>query len=359
MDKIEKLLQLDKYSVEIELCQNGITFNGIKTLGELLDKGVKFNQKEKGICLSIDTLAEITDENIEKFNIKSLVIGFKENTSQEEISISKYKRIREILNEVIKDIEPELDDKAKFKIIYTRLANMLTYDYEAIKEDSKYATENKKKCRNLENGVLLGKCVCVGYAEILKQTLSLVGIECHNIGSKSDEENIGHEYSIVKIDGKWYNADLTWDYEKIRNGEKPKYCLKNDKDFIESALEENRVYHIPEHEIEWKCMEESIDIYPEFSKNKTSQKILNYIEKSLKKVWNAGYNIGKNIRAQFIKETLLLPEVNTIKTDKKNEFKEDMKKGAPSMDKQLEFAKKFNSKVKNSENVIKNEEEKY
>ena len=38
-------------------------------------------------------------------------------------------------------------------------------------------------------------------------------------------------WNQVKIDGKWYNTDLTWDYIDIRYGNKLEYCLVSDEKF--------------------------------------------------------------------------------------------------------------------------------
>ena len=35
----------------------------------------------------------------------------------------------------------------------------------------------------------------------------------------------------MKIDGQWYNVDLTWDYRDLREGKELKYCLKSDAEF--------------------------------------------------------------------------------------------------------------------------------
>jgi transglutaminase-like putative cysteine protease len=44
-------------------------------------------------------------------------------------------------------------------------------------------------------------------------------------------ENSAHAWNQVKIDGVWYNLDLTWDASRIRSGEELEYFLINDEEF--------------------------------------------------------------------------------------------------------------------------------
>lgn len=55
--------------------------------------------------------------------------------------------------------------------------------------------------------LVLGKCVCQGYAEAAKAILDRLGIT--NILTSSEEAN--HIWNTILIDGKWYNMDITWD----------------------------------------------------------------------------------------------------------------------------------------------------
>ena len=239
-----------------------------------------------------------------------------------------------------KDIDIEQSDREKFKMVYTRLANMLTYDEEAIEDGTDYANENKNKCRNLENGLLYGKCVCAGYAEILKQALSLVGIESHYVTSKEEgKEGQTHAYNIVKIDGEWYNADLTWDHEYIRNNITPKYCLKNDKDFRKTGLDSEE-YHMPAYEeMDHKCESDSIEIYQELKKNLLMKKVKFFIDKfkevGIKTVIS---NIGKIVKEKFSeKDTLMLAPATSQNPNKSNFFRGSLKEGAPSLREQADL----------------------
>lgn len=61
--------------------------------------------------------------------------------------------------------------------------------------------------RYTEYDVLVrGSAVCQGYAEAYMDLLHRVGIECVVVPS----EDMNHAWNQVKLDGQWYNVDLTW-----------------------------------------------------------------------------------------------------------------------------------------------------
>ena len=150
-----------------------------------------------------------------------------------------------------------MTDAEKFAIVYHRLAQKISiYDPSAhgesfSKEHAIYQAKMRSKARNLSEGLieqegfdiatnsadptLANRCVCAGYADILKNALDLVGVESI-IDSGNARFNItrneptgGHEWNKVKIDGKWYYADLCWDAGRNRY----KAGFENDKQYAE------------------------------------------------------------------------------------------------------------------------------
>lgn len=135
-------------------------------------------------------------------------------------TLSEYIYIRETLDTVTYGIDPSDSDLDKFATIYVRLANSIIYDLDAIESNNRaqslYHARVRDESRSLIEGLRDGKCVCAGYADILRNALSLVGVDCRiNSGladaSRSDSR---HAWNQVKIDGKWYYTDLTWDRQK-------------------------------------------------------------------------------------------------------------------------------------------------
>ena len=210
------------------------------------------------------TIAEAPIELLERYGMQSILVGAKNNANVRTMEIETYRSIYQQIKALVSDIPKEEKDVKKFRIIYERLANRLDYDYEAIKEGSAYAEENSDVCRNLENAVLRNKAVCTGFAETLRQTLSLVGIGANIIHSLESKDGNLHAYNLVRIEGKWYNADLTWDYRSIRKKIRPSFCLKSDEDF-KKCDEKDKVFHIPEDITTPKC-EESMEVFQDFRK---------------------------------------------------------------------------------------------
>lgn len=179
-------------------------------------------------------------------------------------TLQQYQEIRGKLDEVVMGIDPNLPEVEKFAIIYQRLSKLI-YEYDIPahgesygKNHAKYQAELFNYSRNLyeglveregfnllqdtNNGELKYRSVCSGYADILKNALSLIGVEStidHGfIEYNGSSYTGGHSWNKVKINGKWYFADLCWDRGEIVNSKERKkdqfkyhYALRGEREF--------------------------------------------------------------------------------------------------------------------------------
>ncbi|GHV46900.1 hypothetical protein FACS189499_03240 [Clostridia bacterium] len=60
-----------------------------------------------------------------------------------------------------------------------------------------------------------GSAVCQGYSLAFSQLLHNAGIECEIVRS----ESMNHSWNYVKLGGKWYHADVTWDDALYNNSD--------------------------------------------------------------------------------------------------------------------------------------------
>ena len=160
----------------------------------------------------------------EKFNIdpmNQLCIEKQALISNDNYSLEEYSIVYNELKNIVDGIDFELDDVSKFKVIYERIINKINYDFDGV-ETTKLSNQN------LLGGLVNNSCVCEGYAKILQQALSLVGIESIVVGGNGEKEDGGHIWNQVKIDGVWYNADAAYDSIEVRKGNEMSLCLVDD-----------------------------------------------------------------------------------------------------------------------------------
>ena len=102
-----------------------------------------------------------------------------------------------ILNKIIKK---NMSDYEKEKAIHDYIVTHGEYGF--LKGEKKEDSYDAK-------GILLeGKGVCSSYSESMQLLLSLAGVESKIVLGEADIE---HSWNLVKLDGKWYHVDVTWD----------------------------------------------------------------------------------------------------------------------------------------------------
>lgn len=221
--------------------------------------------------LRIKSLSEVSLEELEKtdkdiIEVQDSVCPF--YTKEEFVEIKKK------INEILEGIEiPQKGDETSelksFLEIAKRLANHISYNQYAVSKEGEKDHDLQRECRSLYGGLVNGESVCAGYANILKQTLAIVGIEAKYIKGFS-EEGDGHAWNQVKIGDKWYNVDLTWARNEIvRTGNISKEILKSDQEF-----EEHLKYSRSRTPFEEKCinsMQEESNLYKRKIEEKNNQ----------------------------------------------------------------------------------------
>ena len=147
---------------------------------------------------------------------------------------SSYEIIDEIINEMPSYSKDDGDYEFKiFSYIYARLSSMLVYDDYASEvaslslggfdRERAYdsivypASDLRVLCR--------GKALCGGFAKALSVTLEKVGIKSVEVKAEGK-----HVWNQVYLDGKWYNCDLTNDYDFVNAGLNCRYFLKSNAD---------------------------------------------------------------------------------------------------------------------------------
>lgn len=149
---------------------NGFILNGTK------DITTKFLESHPDI-LEI----EIRDEENDKF-AQPFYSYTREDFLQIRRKIDEIKQQIEIPNDFDNDREKKI-----FMQVYQILGQMIEYNYYAISDEGKKDYELETTCRNLKDGLLKGKAVCAGYANILKNVLGEFGIKSMYISADLDE----------------------------------------------------------------------------------------------------------------------------------------------------------------------------
>ena len=117
---------------------------------------------------------------------------------------SMFDELNSAIIPILSRIPDEATELARETIIHDAVVDTVAYDFEAAEAD-----DSSHDAFNVYGALVRKKAVCTGYAGAMKMLLNLVGIECRTAVGMS--KNSGHMWNQVRIDGDWYNLDVTWD----------------------------------------------------------------------------------------------------------------------------------------------------
>jgi len=136
-------------------------------------------------------------------------------------------------------------EKEIFTYIYTKLAYLVEYDSLAkdIKTDASksflmYSMDYLQESAGLNGAMCKRYALCSGFAEALRNLLAEKGIEAKYMSGRKKVVNNsldekGHAWNQVRLDGVWYNCDITHDRDFIIS-ERPAPCfLKSNYEFAD------------------------------------------------------------------------------------------------------------------------------
>ncbi len=231
---VENNTELENFDFDKSYLRDGTLLLTPAQVEHLISIGKRVPQN---IRLKLESVVDLSSADVQVLTTRANAIGLhigevqifdkswhNNNNQASAYKLSEYVYIRDTLDIITNGINPTDSDIDKFATIYQRLMDNITYDHDAIKEDNareaRYYAEKKCSSRNLLEGLEEGKCVCSGYADILRNALMLAGLNVENVSgftrrTASGEEAGFHSWNMVELDDgsgnkKWYHTDLTW-----------------------------------------------------------------------------------------------------------------------------------------------------
>ena len=120
-------------------------------------------------------------------------------------------------------------DMTEFDIVKTIYKNLLIKDFKYDFNSGEKGSNGFRINNTMYGPLVENKGVCVGISQALEYALKNEGIDAVSCGGWLNTKAAAgdmHQWNQVKVDGKWYNLDLTNDFDrKIW-----KYFMKSDKD---------------------------------------------------------------------------------------------------------------------------------
>ena len=122
------------------------------------------------------------------------------------VSYKRYSKCRRqlnsVVNSVLKGLVPDMTELERELYIHDYIVKNCVYE-ESDKDFNLYTAY----------GALINqKAVCEGYTKAFQLLLSYAGVSSFNVnGSVDNSDNIDHIWSAVKLGGRYYYTDVTWD----------------------------------------------------------------------------------------------------------------------------------------------------
>lgn len=172
---------LKQHADSIDVSAYGLTYNSAQALlGDVVYwDGSLFYAKPYGIIRTVNG------------NVTHIYPRYIEH--EEEIENALKRAVKESITSDMSNIQ-------KMVALHNWLATNCKYDYAT----GKYT---------VYDALVTGSAVCQGYKDSYEMLLRYVGIL--EVGTASGGN---HTWNQVKVDGQWYNIDVTWDSNAIENG---------------------------------------------------------------------------------------------------------------------------------------------
>ncbi len=133
-----------------------------------------------------------------------------------------YAAITKNVDDILSGITDDMKDADKALYLHERIVDMTSYSMD-------------KLIYGYAGGPLIfGYGSCTGYTDAYNYLLKRVGIKA---GMASGNK---HAWSVVQLDGKWYNVDTTWDHPKSSGIIRHKFFLKSDDEFKNDPVAKDR-----------------------------------------------------------------------------------------------------------------------
>lgn len=120
-------------------------------------------------------------------------------------------------------------DYEKERFVHDELARRFLYQFNSL-DQSAYS------------GLVNNTTVCVGYAKAYSRILTLLNIPCYVCVGHAGEP---HAWSIVCLEGDYYNVDVTWDDTERGRGFNYNYFNKTDDDYGTSHIRQELSVYLP------------------------------------------------------------------------------------------------------------------
>ena len=216
----EKLINRESNIVLYYHCDEEITQEFFSNLvHQLFQKAIKHtgNGKEgdylKWHCQGWTVKATISGNSNEGYGLNIFYdVSYLSSLEQEE-------KVDEEVSNLLKSLDlSNKTDYQKVKAIYDYICSNVTYDHDNL-NDKSYSL------KYTAYAALINKtAVCQGYASLFYRLALDAGVDTRVI---SGEAGGPHAWNIVKLNGKYYNLDSTWDAGRSTYA----YFLKNTNDF--------------------------------------------------------------------------------------------------------------------------------
>lgn len=114
-----------------------------------------------------------------------------------------FNQAKDILRKIITN---DMCDFEKIKAIYDYISYNSSYDYDALSVNYRTAYG----CQYLDGFFKEGRVVCDGFAKLFTMLCAIEGIEAVYTFAQPNNNNAGHAWNYVNIDGNWYTICTTF-----------------------------------------------------------------------------------------------------------------------------------------------------
>lgn len=220
-EAIEAIYQaLFSFEKTVDLSDYRIVYSD-EIASELLDKALEKDQYLFNILANYTDFSE-QSEFCACYTSGKYIDSFEFQYGASAATLRKqYKTLRQKVDSIRRSLA--LEGKSQEEIV------LAVHDYIALHTDYNEAKKPGRKSYTAYGSLINGKAVCSGYSTASKLLLESYGIPVEIATSDA----MDHAWSLVKLHGKWYHMDITWDDPdpKKKNYVTYWFFLKTDNEF--------------------------------------------------------------------------------------------------------------------------------